>query len=246
MATKDIKIQSRCDHTILNEGLPLQPDRLTLFPSYPIASTSMVSLLKFGNEVPQLAYDFKQDRQLMYENKYLKIILKEPDLYTGSLYTFTYSTFLQFCPKCLGTEFVDDFVDTAPGVASVVSGPYQLIQSVEKTIVTTVGSNKYYPWSGSGVRVLVGSKIEDFQVLKSELEAKVRIALDNLKSIQMKHQAVNPAVSSDEVLGRVEAVNITQDPSDPTIINLFVQYTSQSGSRYDYSQLLELSQYRAR
>jgi phage baseplate assembly protein W len=246
MATTDIKIQSRCDHSILYEGLTLQPDRVSFLPSLPIASQGSVILYRFGNVVPQTSYSFRQSQQLVYENKYLKIVLNEPELYTDPVYNITFTTYLQYCPKCLGTEYVDDIHEDSPGIVSLVSGGAQLVQLVEKTIITTMGSNTYYKWAGSGVRTLIGSKITDFQVLSSEIEAKVRQALDNLRTIQLKHQAINPVVSGDEVLGTVEKVIATQDTLDQTIINLFVQYTSQSGANYDYSQVLELTQYRAR
>lgn len=246
MATKDIKIQNVCDHTIYEEILTLKPDRLTLYPQFPVASKSFAVLSRFGEPLAKESYSYVQDKQLLYENKYFKIVLTEPELYLSPIYTLTYSTFPQFCPKCLETGFVDDLVEVSPGDVKIVSGAYLLIQQVEKTIVTSLGTNKYYPWAGCGLSGLVGSKITDFQILKMEIVSKVQTALNNLRTIQQKHQAVNPSVSPDEVLKTVETIEVTQDSSDQTIINLFVQYTSQSGNPYDHTQILELTNYRAR
>lgn len=246
MATRDIRIQNTCDHRLLGEILVLGPDGMTLSPELPISIKASVSLYRFGEEVSPTRYTLRQDKQLLFENKYHKILLNEPELYDGALYTVDYYTYINFCPKCLGVGFVDDLAEDAPGVVRTLSGTALLSQSVEKAIITTVGTNKYYSWVGSGISTLLGSKITDVSVLLREIEFRAQNALGNLKRVQIKHQEANPEVSGDEVLDAVEVVRATQDGKDPSVINLYVQYTSQSGASLDYEQILELTQYRAR
>jgi len=243
---RDIRIQNTCDHRLLGEVLSLGSDVMTLSPEFPIATKATVVLYRFGEEVSPQRYTLKQDKQLTYGNKYYTILLNEPELYAGAVYTMDYSTYINYCPKCLGVGFVDDIAEDAPGAVKTLSGTALLSQSVEKAIITTIGTNKYYSWVGSGISTLLGSKISDVQVLLGEIESRAQNALGSLKRIQIKHQEANPEVSGDEVIGTVEMIRATQDPSDPSVINLFVQYTSQSGAALDYRQILELTQYRAR
>jgi hypothetical protein len=141
---------------------------------------------------------------------------------------------------------MDDLAEDITNKIATVSGVELLVQSVEKAIVTSVGSNKYCTWFGSGVPKIVGSKISDINVLISELETQVRVSLTNLRDIQTKHQALNTQVSGDEVLEQVTKVTVTQDEKDPTVLFVYVWYTSQSGKSLNYTQAVELTQFRKR
>lgn len=246
MGTVDIKIQGRCDHAVLNEQLVLQSDRKTFFPQYPIASPEALVLTRFGKLVPRNFYRFAQEQQIVYGEKYYTIILNNPELYPEPVYEAQYPTYLEFCPKCLGTEFSDDLVPVTDQDINTVSGAILLSQLVEKTIVTALGSNKYYSWAGCGLKSLSQSKVTEASFIISEMQVQVRTALENLKQLQLRYQSANAQVSPDEVLGTVELIEGAQDPVDPTVFTLYVQYTSQSGGRYDFQQLVELSSFRVR
>lgn len=246
MSTTDLKIQNICDHVVTMEQVSVESDRVTIYPSLPIAATAILQVTRFGVDVPYCDFELHQDKQLLYGTQYLKIVLKEPDVYPGAIYELTYPTYSQYCLKCGGGGYADDFAEDSKGILATVTGTALLAQSVEKAIVTTLGSNKYHNWVGCGLSTLVGTKITDFTVLASEVESQVRISLENLKTAQKKHQSVNPYVSSDEVLGTILKVTCTQDSNDPTILYVYVQYTSQSGKGLDYTQVIELTQYRMR
>lgn len=246
MGTKDIKIQNRCDHKVIFERVRLATDRVTLSTVYPVGSHKYLELTRFGNVVPPSKYFFKRDRETLYGDKYFSIELKYPDMYNDAVYEVTYTAPAEFCPKCLGSQFVDDIAIDDFKEVSIVEGAYLLIQEVEKAIVTNKNTNPYYPWVGASLSSLIGSKITDFVALAQEIQTQVRNSLENLKSQQLKHQEINPLVSSDEVLDTIENVDVTQDEADPSIVYIYVQYTSQSGSPYDYSQVMDLTQYRPR
>lgn len=246
MATKDIKIQNRCDHRLRFEEIALESDYISLRPSCPISSRTSVVLYRFGLEVNSEMYYFVKEDSILYSNSnYYYIKLKEPDLYELPVYEVTFSTYEQYCPICMGTNYADDFIESPSNFPKTVSGPYQLIQNVEKLITTTLKSNPYHSWIGCGIKGIVGTKVPDQEAISSSIESSIRTALGNLKSIQIKNQGSNTKVSPDEVFGDVEKIDMTFDEEDPTYVEVFVQYHSQSGSSYDYTQLLELTNLRA-
>lgn len=246
MSTIDLKIQNVCDHMIVGERQTLQKDRCTILPEFPIAATGALTLTRFDMLVPEAHYCFRQDKQLLYQNKYLKIVRNSMDRYQDAVYELSYPTYLVYCPKCLGSGYMDDLAEDITRNVTTVSGVELLVQSVEKAIVTSVGSNKYCTWFGSGVPKVVGSKISDINVLISEMETQVRVSLSNLRDVQVKHQALNPQVSGDEVLDHVTKISVIQDAQDPTVLFVHVGYTSQSGKSLKYTQAVELTQFRKR
>lgn len=244
MGTIDIKIQNRCDHTIVGERLTLQDDFVTFLPTFPIASSTSIFLDRFGLDVSSFSYDLVLTNNVLYDNKYYRIVLKRPELYLNPLYEISYTTTSEFCPKCMGANFVDDIVFGNTG--NVVTEAPQLIQMVEKFLVTTKGTNKYNPWVGSGLTTLIGTKITDFDALATEIKAMVRSCLTTLNNVQLKYQGVNSAVSPEEVILNIETIDVTQNEQDPSIVYVYVQYTSQGGSVYDFTQVLDLTNYRVR
>lgn len=246
MGTNDIKIQNRCDHKVIFERVRVDSDRVSMYPAYPVGSHKNLEMTRFGSVVPPNQYSFVLSRATVYEGDYYKIELKNPDMYNDPLYELSYNTPSRYCPKCLGTQFVDDMIFDDRNEVQQVTGAQLLIQEVEKAIVTTKNTNKYYPWVGTKLKKLVGSKIADFTVLAQEIQADVRNALENLKNQQRSHQGMNPTVTSDQVLNTVEVVDVTPHENDPSIVQVYVQYTSQSGEPYDITQLMSLTQYRLR
>lgn len=246
MATKDIKIQNRCDHRVLLERISLDSDRLTLSPAYPIGSRKGMELLRYGKLVSPNKYTFRRKLDNLYLENYFEIELLMPDMSSDPLYELNYNVPLEFCPKCLGTQFTDDLGFNDVGELGQVSGALLLIQSVEKAIITSKGTNKYYTWVGTNLKSYIGTKIAEFSILSQEIETQVRSSLETLRNNQIAHQELNPFVSSDEVLDSIETVDVTQDNQDPSVVRIYVEYTSQSGNPYDYTQLMDLTQYRPR
>jgi hypothetical protein len=247
MSTIDIKIQNRCDHTVVGERMVLSADMLTLNPQFPITSYTGTNLLRFRIPVDKSQFSLKLTPNSTYEGyKYTSIQLARPDMYPDPFYEVSYPTLERFCPKCAGATFSDDISFQTNSAIYTTMGPYNLIQAVEKFIVTGIGSSRYSQWMGSGLDSLIGTKIRDVDALKAEMQAQVRASLNNLSSVQTQHQTVNSAVTSDEVINNIEAIEVTQDTVDPSVFRIYVQYTSQSGAKYDYTQILDLATLRAR
>ena len=246
MSTIDIKIQNRCDHTVVGERLSLSSDYVTLAPQFPIASQFSIALTRFETPISNQSFIVSETPYSLFTDRYYVITLNKPDLYQDPLYEISYTTYLSTCPKCGGAVYVDDLNFQRNSDIETVTGSISLIQAVEKFIVTGRGTNRYSQWVGSSLQSLIGTKIRDVSAISSEMQNQVRSALANLSSVQVQHQSVNPSVSTSEVLDTVEIVNVTQDSVDPTVFKIFVQYTSQSGVKYDYTQILDLATVRAR
>lgn len=246
MGSKDIRIQNTCDHRLIFEVSELDSDRKTLKPEYPLGSARGLEVTRFGYPISDEDYKIVTVDDGMYGKSYKHIVLLEPDPYPDPVYELSYNATLEFCPKCLGNKFMDDIAIDNQNEVSIVTGAHLLIQEVEKAIVTTKASNPYYKWIGSRLSALVGTKITDLAAIYQEAESAVRSSLELLKNQQLANQEVNPLVSSDEILGNVEKVTVEANEEDSSLLEIYVQYTSQSGNSYEYGQLLDLTQYRIR
>lgn len=245
MGTLDIKMQNRCDHTVIGEILLLKNDRVTLVPEFPIASKRSLTIERYGVPLPDSQYSLQEYTEGVF-GKYNLIVLKSPDLYSGSLYESSYTTFKSTCPKCMGSDFVDDISIDQQGQIKTVTNSVSLAQQVEKFIVASKNTNRYYPWVGCTLRNLVGTKIRDLTIISEEIKSAIRASLNNLKEVQTKHQSINPRVSPDEVFDTIQTIDVYPDEQDPTILNAYVEYTSQSGNTYNYTQVLDLVETRQR
>lgn len=246
MATIDIKIQNRCDHRLLGEIVQLEPDGRTLHPLYPIAADGAIELRRSNILLAQSRYSTAPDPRNVLNDPYRKVVLAVPDIASDPYYEITYTTFLQYCPKCSGESVVDDIAIDSTGKPKTVSNTGLLAQSVEKAIITAAGSNRYHRWVGSRLNTLIGTKVNDQDLLVSEIKSSIRESLDALQEVQIEHMQVNNQVVNDEVLGSVESIDVVFDVNDPSIIRVAVDYTSRSGLVVNFTQELELASLRAR
>lgn len=246
MATIDIKIQNRCDHRIPGERVALAIDGLTLSPQFPIASEGSLRLVRNDVDMEKGTYAVKERKLLTGETGFKDLILAVREQSYAPYFEASYNTFGSNCPKCAGALYTDDFTDDGMGGIETVGTTGILVQSVEKVVVTELHSNKYAAWVGTGLHNLIGSKISDFSVLSSEIKNDVRTALLSLQRYQIQHMQANDLVDPSEVLGQIISIDATQNAADPTVVELFVRYTSRSGQAYDYSQYLELANFRYR
>ena len=273
MATVDIKIQNKCDHRILGEpltlsyGEPVMPPftptplyinaqartpatpttyRNTLVIAHPVASTSGLELRRNGVVISPADYVFRDAIRNALNYPYKNIVLVVPDASSDPEYEVSYNTFLQFCPKCNGVGYADDWVLMGTGKPSTVNDTAQLAQAVEKVIVTELGSNKYHTWVGSSITTLIGSKITDQEFLAGQIKEAVSSAMTALQQTQIQHMNANPLVSDNEVLGSIGYINVTFDAADPSVVYVDVSYSSKSGVIVNFSQELELAALRAK
>ena len=246
MSIIDIQIQNQCDHRVTGERLLLAADGLTMIPQFPVANVGSISLSREGNTVPVSAYSVATNPSLSGDVNYkkLKLAVKDPSL--DPYFEVNYNTFVSYCPKCSGSGYTDDITDDGAGDLSVITSSGLLAQSVEKVIVTKIRSNKYSVWVGTSLHDLVGSKISNFSTISTEIKNDIRAALGNLQRYQVEQMQLNNKVDPTEVFGSILSIDVNQNSADPTIVEVLVRYTSRSGKVSDYTQLLQLSNFRFR
>lgn len=94
--------------------------------------------------------------------------------------------------------------------------------------------------------MLMGNKIGNFELTKSQIIEQVSSAISNLKDIQRQLVGSGRKVDPGELFGKLLSISVDRDTQDPTIVHVLLRFTSQSGKQLEYEQLLEFSQLRER
>ena len=77
----------------------------------------------------------------------------------GTYFTVTYPVAPYHCLRCLTSEVENDYRFDPQGAALTITDENLLYQSCLKVILTDLKSNIYYPWYGSTLKSLIGSKV---------------------------------------------------------------------------------------
>lgn len=244
--SSDIKIQNLCDHRINWQQYSLQSDKKTIRFNYPIGSSKSFHLRVNGIEKSRKSYVLKTDKSPLTDILNSVLVFNKRVKDFQPLIEVSYVTVLQYCPKCLGTKYLDDAVYNNSGDFTQVENERLLIQEVEKYIVTRVSSNPFHRWLGTQLHELIGTKILDLDLLRSRVLEQVNSALDQLKRIQQQLVSSGRVVTDGELFDQLLSVDLEPDESDPSIVHVIVRFTARSGKTLEYVQLLELSQFRNR
>jgi hypothetical protein len=241
----DYKIQNLCDHVINWEGISLQTDRKTIYLSYPLGAESSL-VIRMNNIVLNRSMYNVTTQPGIQEGIFSKtyITLKSSTKLFFPIVEARYVTGSGFCPKCAGIKYLDDIVYGPDKDVVTAKDEYLLIQTLEKFIVTRVNSNPYHTWLGTSLHTLIGTKITDMNYIQSKIFEDVKKAVDDLKKVQDQYIKSGRAVSQGELFGDLLSIDVLQDPSDNTTIQIFVKFTARSGRALLFEQLMELSQYR--
>lgn len=242
----DFKIQNICDHTINWESVGFPLDRRTISPSYPIgALTSFI--LRINNVIINSnQYNVSLDKDNMVLSPKSVVVLKSPCLLYYPIIEMKYTTLKPYCPKCAGTRILDDFVYGPSKDVVTVKDEYLLIQTFEKLIVTKLTSNRYYDWIGTTIHSLIGSKITDVDYFKTKISEDIKKAVEDLKNIENQYVSTGRYVSKGELFGELLDVQVSQYTGDPTMLEVLIKFTAQSGKAVELQQLVELSKVRNR
>jgi len=242
----DFKIQNKCDHKINWDTGVLSLDAKRIDVTYPIASKASVALKVNFMLVDKSEYSVQEDPTDLTLQKMSYLSLRQRIKLFNPIIEVSYTTFTNSCPKCEGARYLDDFVYTSGGDILTTKDEFLLIQNVEKYIVTRLGSNKYQTWMGTGLQDMIGMKILDGQLLTTKITEEINTTIDKFKDMQKQLVATGRPVSSGELFGQLLSVDVQQDQTDPTTIQVLVSFTAQSGKRLEFTQLLELTQLRQR
>jgi hypothetical protein len=150
----------------------------------------------------------------------------------GMYFTVTYTVAPNHCLRCLTTEVENDYRFDAQGNALMVQNENLLYQSCLKIILTALQSNIYYPWYGSTLTTLIGSKVVGGTVggIRQSVNAALT-TLQNLQATQSKYQRI----TAKERLFSVDNVSVNPSPSDPTVYFIEVSVRNYSSEVVDIS-----------
>lgn len=190
----------------------------------PINGVSMVRLYIKGSLVkpsdPVFGYTIVPD-PLRVESSYpfQKIVFNQPVRELGSLIEVTYLTHQGFCLKCGGSGKVVDWTVSPAGSLNRVTGAKKLAQQALKYILTS--RNPFNPNLTSPIR---GYLFHKFGVTMTDhdIATAVTNAMSTYQSIQ-KAQGTVQQMDPAEMIRDVQSVSATQDPNDPTVVNLSLE-----------------------
>ena len=129
-------------------------------------------------------------------------------------FSITYTVFWNQCMRCRGTEVENDFRFGDQGIPLQVRNENLLYQSCLKILLTELKSNIYYPWYGTNLMSLIGSKSNP--ATANNIQQSIREALRNLQA-QQAQQSKYQQISPKERLYSVDNVGVRQAPEDPTV-----------------------------
>jgi len=244
----DFKIQNTCDHQINWETASLSvADYKSITTTCFIASGSSVSVRINGTRLDDSQFQVRTRKNSLdptETEKYIWLVKKERSY--EPLIEVRYQTLRTSCPKCLGGAVLDDIKYDTNGDVVTVEKEFQLLQTVEKYIVTKIDSNIFHGWMGTDIHGLLGAKINDIDTLRLELSNQITSAIDKLKDIQSQLINTGRLVNDGEIFNELLGVDINRKDEDPTILEAVVTFTSRAGNVLQFEQLLEFGQLRER
>ena len=108
-------------------------------------------------------------------------------------FSVTYQVVWHQCLRCRGTEVENDFRFDANGQSRTITGDNLLYQSVLKILLTDLKSNIYYPWYGTNLMNLIGSKSTSASEVNIRQGIQQALAVfQNLQAQQSKYQRITP------------------------------------------------------
>lgn len=252
MPTLDLQIQNKCDHVVRSEIIYFNRDSSLFLLGRPIMSPTELVLfknkkrLKYGVDFTVVRSQGNLVPNAVLDSVRLLVTGAElSEALAGAVYRVSYTTARSFCPKCIGSSWTDDIIQSSYGDSVLVSSIAQLVQSVEKQVRTRSGSSPYNRWAGSSLEGLVGRRItSDNLVLKTEIKENITSSLQRLKKAQIEHGRINANVSDSEVLGDILSFSFKEDKEDPTYFEVVVKYTSLGGQVADLALPIRLSEFK--
>lgn len=240
----DIKIQNKCDHRINWEQYPIE-DRKTITVAYPVASTSSLRMRINNVEISSNEYTVRTVRLLPSQVWTSSLIMTNNVKFTNPIVEVSFLTRSDTCPKCAALNALDDVVYNQAGDFLMVNKEYMLLQSVEKIIVTRIQSNLFHDWYGTGLQDLIGTKMSDFDFLKTKIMDQISASVTSLKNLQRKLLVSGRSVDPGELFGQILSLDVAVT-DDPTILLVTMVFTSQSNRTLEYSQLIDTNNFRER
>jgi hypothetical protein len=236
----DLNLATLCDHKIFKEVAAVESDRRTIHFGSVLGAVDTVKLYATDNLVPSNMYEIVGDPYQIDVNRNKIIWFKEKWKSITDYFEITYVTLSNVCTKCTGSKYLDDVSYDVKGSLLQTRNEPLLMQNVEKFVVTTINSNPFHLYIGTGLVGLIGKRISNFSFLQSQIISEISRTLQKLQDLQGQYRTIGRVVTEGEVLAVVDSIQVTQDMVDPTIVRADVTVTAQSGKPVQFTQIIRI------
>jgi len=127
------------------------------------------------------------------------------------------------CPRCYGKSYYIDISFDNSGETILAQGDIKLQQEILKIIIDKKYDNKFHPDWGCEKDLVIGTK--NVQMSKVKLEKIIRDALDYLKNVQVNEYEIYKTLTQDEILGKIDFIQIIPLQLDSYYINISILNT---------------------
>ncbi len=170
-----------------------------------------------------------------------RIQFSAPVVSRGS-FSVTYPTVLNRCRRCRGSRVENDFRSDPYGDIALVVDENLLAQTCLKALLTIRGSNPYFRDYGSTLAGRIGTK--NLASVAGLLAEDVRQTLRGIQALQRQQARIQP-ISNKEKLADILAVDVVQDPTDPTALRVHIVVRNASRDPVSLSVLYSVAGVRA-
>lgn len=234
----EIKIETLCDHKIVEDLVLLESDFKTLLISRRVAVRKSIKLKKNGFIIPQDSPEFGYFVEDVSAG-IKKIVFKKPIKTQNDFFEISYITTTEDCPKCEGTSFLFDFAIDELGRAVIIEGDEKLTQDVVKGTLTIQGTNPYHPWYGTILNTLIGTKISDFERLKLLISQDIQELFSNIKDLQIQQSEVQDVSDKERIEQLISIQSTRPDPANPSFVSVSITYRNRAGNIREIQRVLD-------
>jgi len=246
----DVKVETICDHRIVEDIAFLNDDMLTINVSRRIAVSKSLVIKRNGFVISPDSKDFGyyvEDVPLIglgvnrLSQTSKRIRFKKPLKSKDDFFELTYITALGDCPKCDGSSRYFDFAVDSLGRLVILKDNEKLMQDISKGILTEKGSNPYHPWYGTAISALVGAKLTDFQRLQLIISQDVQQFISNTKDLQNQQSDVQDLSDKERVEQLISVQTSRPDPTNPTLVTISITYRNRAGNIREIQKTVDKS-----
>ena len=171
----------------------------------------------------------------------MKLIVFDEPLRTSTNYVeIDYATVREECRRCGGIGREHDW-RYSNGKIVEVRDEALLLQEFSKSLFTIKGSNPFALWYGSELDQRIGTKQISGGFLRNLISQDVNETWRRYQGIKRQYEALGANLSDAEYPYQLNEVDVTYDPSDPTIIYLHITISSRALRPTPITRALRLS-----
>lgn len=238
----DSKIAQICDHRIFEEQVQIQSDLRTIPIPRTVASLSTVSLSINGYEItrdnPLNSWNVESNTNALGNKS--KIIFTYPRKSLDDFYEISYSCPAGLCPKCEGLRILNDESYNILGKLNTVGNEDKLLQEVQKGIATDLGTNPFHNWLGTKLSSLIGSKVYNIDLLKSQILQEVGRFFEKYSDIQIQQGQYQQVLNREAFLQLLSVDVIPQTQIDTSYWTVEVLFQNRTGQTMLYEKSFEI------